>query len=159
MTPHFNTNEYEFSHGKKPRGHGYWAFFFDGNYSEKPFLFSATTRPRSRRLSPRPRSAARATSTWVLEAPTFSPNRTEPDMADPENLILRQLDLVRRELAAMREASELFAKRTGRLLEESGKMRNDIAEMRNDIHTLENQNLNRHNEILGILERLTRVGA
>lgn len=25
----FNTREYEFSHGKKPRGRGSWAFFFD----------------------------------------------------------------------------------------------------------------------------------
>lgn len=28
MTVHVNTNEYQFSHGKQPRGHGSWAFFF-----------------------------------------------------------------------------------------------------------------------------------
>ena len=25
----FSTDEYEFAHGKKPRGEGMWAFFFD----------------------------------------------------------------------------------------------------------------------------------
>ena len=43
MSVEFNTREYEFSHGKSPRGYGYWAFFFDnekepqwftGKYSE-----------------------------------------------------------------------------------------------------------------------------
>ena len=28
MTVHFNTFEYEASHGKRPRGFGCWAFFF-----------------------------------------------------------------------------------------------------------------------------------
>lgn len=27
----FSTAEFEFSHGKKPRGFGYWAFFFGRN--------------------------------------------------------------------------------------------------------------------------------
>jgi hypothetical protein len=27
---HVSTRQYEFSHGKLPRGRGYWAFFFDG---------------------------------------------------------------------------------------------------------------------------------
>jgi hypothetical protein len=26
MTPQFKTHEYEFAHGKKPRGRGMWAF-------------------------------------------------------------------------------------------------------------------------------------
>jgi hypothetical protein len=26
MTPLFNTRDYEFAHGKKPRGDGWWAF-------------------------------------------------------------------------------------------------------------------------------------
>jgi hypothetical protein len=27
--PTFSTSEFQFSHGKQPRGEGYWAFFFD----------------------------------------------------------------------------------------------------------------------------------
>ena len=30
MSIEVSTREYEFSHGKKPRGYGNWAFFFDG---------------------------------------------------------------------------------------------------------------------------------
>lgn len=29
MAIEINTSEYEFSHGKKPRGTGQWGFFFD----------------------------------------------------------------------------------------------------------------------------------
>jgi hypothetical protein len=35
MTVEFNTRDYEFSHGRKPRGTGTWAFFF-GNRTERP---------------------------------------------------------------------------------------------------------------------------
>ena len=28
MTVHFSTTEFECSHGRKPRGYGYWGFFF-----------------------------------------------------------------------------------------------------------------------------------
>ena len=28
MTIHFSTTEFECSHGRKPRGYGYWGFFF-----------------------------------------------------------------------------------------------------------------------------------
>lgn len=31
MAIEFNTREYEFSHGKQPRGYGQWAFFFDSD--------------------------------------------------------------------------------------------------------------------------------
>ena len=44
MKPEVNTRVFEFSHGKKPRGEGYWAFntqdrlegafWFNGSYSE-----------------------------------------------------------------------------------------------------------------------------
>lgn len=27
--PEFSTSQFEFAHGKKPRGNGTWAFFFD----------------------------------------------------------------------------------------------------------------------------------
>lgn len=33
MAVEFNTHEYEFSHGKKPRGRGGWAFSFKRNPS------------------------------------------------------------------------------------------------------------------------------
>ncbi|MBI4028852.1 MAG: hypothetical protein HY376_00580 [Candidatus Blackburnbacteria bacterium] len=29
MKPEMNTSQYELVHGKKPRGHGSWAFMFD----------------------------------------------------------------------------------------------------------------------------------
>jgi hypothetical protein len=32
MSPEFNTTEYEFSHGKKPRGTGNWAFIPADSY-------------------------------------------------------------------------------------------------------------------------------
>jgi hypothetical protein len=32
----FSTTQYQFSHGKQPRGYGYWGFFFDGE-SEPQF--------------------------------------------------------------------------------------------------------------------------
>jgi hypothetical protein len=31
MRPTFSSTQYEFAHGKKPRGFGAWAFFFDRN--------------------------------------------------------------------------------------------------------------------------------
>jgi hypothetical protein len=30
MSIEVNTTQYQFSHGKSPRGYGQWAFFFDG---------------------------------------------------------------------------------------------------------------------------------
>ena len=40
MTTEVSTREYEFSHGKKPRGKGPWAFFFDR--MEEPFFVSGS---------------------------------------------------------------------------------------------------------------------
>jgi len=36
----FTTTEYEWAHGKKPRGFGYWAFFFDRE--EEPLVSCAS---------------------------------------------------------------------------------------------------------------------
>lgn len=37
------TRQYEFSHGKKPRGFGTWAFFFDGKRdADQAFWFSGS---------------------------------------------------------------------------------------------------------------------
>jgi hypothetical protein len=58
-------------------------------------------------------------------------------MAD--DLILKKLDLIAKELEFLREASVLFAKRQER--------------MQADIMLLENHNLSRHAEILQILHR------
>jgi hypothetical protein len=35
----YSTRDFEFAHGKKPTGLGYWAFIFDGNRSVEPFWF------------------------------------------------------------------------------------------------------------------------
>lgn len=37
MSIQVRTTEYEFSHGKKPRGYGHWAFFFD-NITDPGFI-------------------------------------------------------------------------------------------------------------------------
>ena len=38
MSIEISTTNYEFSHGKKPRGYGKWAFFFDGG--DVPLFFT-----------------------------------------------------------------------------------------------------------------------
>jgi hypothetical protein len=40
MTVEFSTTEFEFAHGKKPRGTGQWAFFFDGD--SEPMWFTGS---------------------------------------------------------------------------------------------------------------------
>ena len=35
-----STSNYEFTHGKKPRGYGQWAFFFDGESA--PFWYTGS---------------------------------------------------------------------------------------------------------------------
>ena len=39
----FSTSQYEFVHGKKPRGYGHWAFFFDGQTDVERAFFSTYT--------------------------------------------------------------------------------------------------------------------
>jgi len=34
MKVEFRTHEYEWSHGKQPRGYGYWAFSFPGTQAD-----------------------------------------------------------------------------------------------------------------------------
>jgi hypothetical protein len=79
-------------------------------------------------------------------------------------LVVRQLEAIRREPGAAREAHELFANgrrsfatALGSLDDEVRGIHNDIHAIRSDILTLENQNLNRHTEILDILERLRTI--
>ncbi len=48
-----STTSYEFAHGRKPRGRGYWFFFFDGNQdvTNRAFTFqSAGNMPYSEAL-------------------------------------------------------------------------------------------------------------
>jgi hypothetical protein len=40
MSIEISTTEYEFAHGKKPRGSGQWAFFFDRN--PEPMWFTGS---------------------------------------------------------------------------------------------------------------------
>lgn len=42
----FETSKYEFSHGKKPRGNGYWAFLFQmADGSEQVWFCPGPARP------------------------------------------------------------------------------------------------------------------
>lgn len=40
MRVQVSTSEYQFSHGKQPRGSGYWAFFFDNE--PEPMFYAGT---------------------------------------------------------------------------------------------------------------------
>jgi hypothetical protein len=39
MAVEFSSNEYQFSHGKQPRGYGYWGFFFDDEQDVEKCMF------------------------------------------------------------------------------------------------------------------------
>ena len=49
---HFNTTDYEFSHGSKPRGRGSWAFFFnrDGHVDSAFWTPGSTTYVEAKKL-------------------------------------------------------------------------------------------------------------
>lgn len=67
-----------------------------------------------------------------------------------DDLTIRKLDLLIKEVEFLREANLLFAKRQENLI-------NLTQAMRSDIVLLENQNLSRHTEILQILHRLEEI--
>ncbi|MGH7064651.1 MAG: hypothetical protein ACREET_11275 [Stellaceae bacterium] len=80
-------------------------------------------------------------------------------MADqPENLVLLQLQGMRREMAALLDRQlrdrELIAKVYNEVLS----LRSEIRELKSDFVTLENQMQNRHNEVLGVIRRLDALG-
>ena len=84
-------------------------------------------------------------------------------MADePENLVLLQLQGMRREMAVFLERQvrdrELISKIYNELMAFRSEMREDIREVKGDLLMLENQMLNRHNEILGIIRRIDALG-
>jgi hypothetical protein len=85
-------------------------------------------------------------------------------MADePENLVLLQLQGIRREIAAMLERQvrdrELVTKVYNELLGFRSEVREDIREIKSDLVLLENQMQNRHNEVLALIRRLDAIGA
>lgn len=53
MTVTFSTAAYEFAHGKKPRGYGYWAFFFDGKTDIKDAQFFVGTFKEAKEMAKR----------------------------------------------------------------------------------------------------------
>jgi SMC interacting uncharacterized protein involved in chromosome segregation len=88
-------------------------------------------------------------------------------MADnPENLVLLQLQGLRREMAAMlerqvrdRELSSKVYNEISKLSTEIMALRADVREMRSDLILVENQMQNRHNEVPGVIRRLDALGA
>ena len=85
-------------------------------------------------------------------------------MADePENLVLLQLQGIRREIAAMLERQvrdrELVTKVYNEVLGFRSEVREDIREIKSDLVLLENQMQNRHNEVLALIRRLDAIGA
>ena len=78
--------------------------------------------------------------------------------APDNNLVLRQLQGIRREFAAVLENQsrdrELIIRLHRRIDEGFDKLNQDLREARNDLFSMENKILNRDNEILEIVRRL-----
>lgn len=84
-------------------------------------------------------------------------------MADePENLVLLQLQGIRRETAALLERQvrdrELISKVYNELLGFRSEVREEIREIKSDLILLENHMQNRHNEVLALIRRLDALG-
>jgi predicted nucleic acid-binding Zn-ribbon protein len=81
-------------------------------------------------------------------------------MADePENLVLAQLQGIRREMAALLERQVRDRELVSKIYNELMTLRTDVRELKTDLLTVENQMLNRHNEVLGVIRRLDAIGA
>ena len=85
-------------------------------------------------------------------------------MADePENLVLLQLQGLRREMAAVLEWQvrdrELTSKIYNELTAVRSEIRGEMREVKADLILLENQMQNRHNEVLTVIRRLDALGA
>ncbi len=78
--------------------------------------------------------------------------------AEPAELIIHQLQGIRRELATVlenqRRDRELITRMSLHMDEGLAGVARDIRELKSDVVLLENQNLSRHSEILHILRRL-----
>jgi uncharacterized coiled-coil DUF342 family protein len=81
-------------------------------------------------------------------------------MADePENLVLLQLQGIRREMAALLDRQVRDRELISKVFNEVMAIRSDVREVKSDLVTLENQMQNRHNEVLGVIRRLDALGA
>lgn len=84
------------------------------------------------------------------------------DPPPPEDLVLRQLQGLRREFAAVlenqRRDRELILRLTSRMEEGLESLRRDLRDVRSDIVLLENGMLTRQNEILTVVRRLEESG-
>jgi uncharacterized coiled-coil DUF342 family protein len=81
-------------------------------------------------------------------------------MADePENLVLLQLQGMRREMAALLDRQVRDRELISKIYNEVLSLRSEIRELKSDFVTLENQMQNRHNEVLGVIRRLDALGA
>jgi predicted nucleic acid-binding Zn-ribbon protein len=81
-------------------------------------------------------------------------------MADePENLVLLQLQGIRRETAALLDRQVRDRELISKVYNEVMAARSDVRELKSDFITLENQMQNRHNEVLSVIRRLDALGA
>jgi uncharacterized coiled-coil DUF342 family protein len=84
----------------------------------------------------------------------------DPKMADePANLVLIQLQGMRRELAALPECQVRDRNLTSKIYNELMAVREEVREIKSDLVLLENQMQNRHNEVLSLVRRLDALGA
>ena len=81
-------------------------------------------------------------------------------MADePENLVLLQLQGIRREMAALLDRQVRDRELISKVYNEVLSLRSEVREVKSDLITLENQMQNRHNEVLSVIRRLDALGA
>ena len=81
-------------------------------------------------------------------------------MADePENLVLLQLQGIRREMAALLDRQVRDREMVSKVYNEVMSLRSEVRELKSDLLTVENQMQNRHNEVLGVIRRLDALGA
>lgn len=77
--------------------------------------------------------------------------------AEPEmHPLLNAMRGMRDEMAAIREQNAATFKRLGDVLDSVRRIEGDVRDVRSDIVLLENHNLDRHNEIMGVIARLDR---
>lgn len=90
--------------------------------------------------------------------------RYDVAMSDPQDIVLLELQGLRRELAAVLEQQETFMRHMIRLADgqvdlsrQMMELTAALSEIRSDVLLLKSQNLTRHNEVLDILRRLDEI--
>jgi uncharacterized coiled-coil DUF342 family protein len=78
---------------------------------------------------------------------------------EPENLVLLQLQGIRREMAALLERQVRDRELITKVYNEVLTVRAEVREIKSDLITVENQMQNRHNEVLSVVRRLDALGA